>query len=132
MSKPILNKHLDKNGDAHSVASSDKNGFISKEDKEKLDNLADVATSGDFNDLRVDNMESVYRSGKDLNDVFTVLEWKRSDNTLSKKSVLSGGTSPNYTTRTVTLYEQDGVTVKAQFIYTLTYDNGDFISEVLT
>jgi hypothetical protein len=73
----------------------------------------------------------VYKSGKDTNGVFTTVEYKRQDDTLAIKSVLSGGTSPNYTTRTIDYYAIDGVTVEKTTIRTLTYDaDGVLISEV--
>lgn len=72
------------------------------------------------------------RSGKDEEGIFVTLEWKRPDATLFKKSVLSGGASPSYTTRTVTYYESDGTTTKHEDVYTLSYDlDGDLSSEVL-
>jgi hypothetical protein len=75
---------------------------------------------------------NVYRSDKDANGVFVTLEYKRTDGTLFKKSVLSGGTSPQYTTRTVTYYDADGTTVLLTKVYTLTYSGDDLTSEVTT
>jgi hypothetical protein len=74
---------------------------------------------------------NVYKSGKDSNGIFTIVEYKRADGKLFARSVLSGGTSPQYTTRTVTYYAADGTTVLRTDTYTLTYDtDGDLISEV--
>lgn len=74
---------------------------------------------------------NVYKSGKDANGIFTIVEYKRADGTLYAKSELSGGTSPQYTTRTITYYDTDGTTVLRTDTFTLTYDaNGDLISEV--
>jgi hypothetical protein len=74
---------------------------------------------------------NVYKSGKDSNGIFTTVEYKRPDGTLYARSVLSGGTSPQYTTRTITYYAADGITVIRTDPYTLTYDaDGDLISEV--
>lgn len=72
------------------------------------------------------------RSSKDNKGVFTTVTYKRkTDNTLYAKSVLSGGISPQYTTRTVTFYDVTGVTVLATVTYTLNYDlDGDWIGEV--
>lgn len=68
---------------------------------------------------------------KDAEGIFTTVEHRRSDDTLISKSVLSGGTSPLYTTRTITYYELDGTTVKNTFARTLTYDvDGVLVSEV--
>lgn len=73
----------------------------------------------------------VYKSGKDAEGIFTTIEHKRSDNTLAVKSVLSGGTSPKYTTRTITYYGLDGATVEKTTTRTLSYDaDGVLVSEV--
>ncbi|KUO58980.1 MAG: hypothetical protein APF84_05865 [Gracilibacter sp. BRH_c7a] len=75
---------------------------------------------------------SLYKLNKDDSRVFTELQWKREDGTLARKSLLSGGTAPNYTAKTVTYYESDGITVKAARTYALSYDqDNDLISEVL-
>ncbi|KHF26830.1 Phage tail fiber repeat protein [Anoxybacillus sp. BCO1] len=74
---------------------------------------------------------NVYKSGKDSNGIFTTVEYKRSNGTLYARSVLSGGTSPQYTTRTITYYGTDGTTVLRTDTYALTYDtNGELIGEV--
>jgi Phage tail-collar fibre protein len=74
---------------------------------------------------------NVYKSGKDENGIFTIVEYKRADGTLYARSVLSGGTSPQYTTRTITYYDNDGTTVLRTDPYTLIYDaDGDLIGEV--
>lgn len=67
----------------------------------------------------------MYRSGKDANGVFTTVEWKRNDGTLAIKSVLSGGTSPKYTTRTLTYYDTNGTTLLKTTTRTITYDADD-------
>lgn len=74
----------------------------------------------------------VIKSGKDAEGAFTTLEYRRkSDNTLAAKSVLSGGTAPQYTTRTLTFYAANGTTVEKTETYTLSYDaDGDLVSEV--
>lgn len=74
----------------------------------------------------------INKSGKDSNGIFTTVQYRRkSDNTLVAKSVLSGGTSPKYTTRTLTYYGIDGTTVENTIIKTLSYDvDGDLVSEV--
>lgn len=75
---------------------------------------------------------TVTKIGKDANGIFTTVEHRRkSDNKLVRKSVLSGGTSPQYTTRTITYYKKDGLTVEKTETFTLSYDvDGDLISEV--
>lgn len=83
-------------------------------------------------ELQNANALSIVKSGKDNEGIFTTVTYKRkSDNTIFAKSVLSGGTSPQYTTRTLTFYNADGITVKATKIYALSYDtDGDLVSEV--
>lgn len=72
------------------------------------------------------------RSVKDAEGLFTIVTYKRSDNTVYKTSMLSGGTSPQYTARTVKWFDTDGTTILATDVYTLTYDaDGDLLSEVL-
>lgn len=80
-----------------------------------------------------DNMTySTYKLNADSNGIFTEVDYKRKDGTLILKSVLSGGISPNYVTRTETCYATDGTTVTATKVYTLSYNaSGDAISEVL-
>jgi hypothetical protein len=74
---------------------------------------------------------NVYKSGKDSNGIFTIVEYKRADGTLFARSELSGGTSPQYTTRTITYYDTDGTTVLKTDTFILTYDaDGELISEV--
>lgn len=69
---------------------------------------------------------------KDLEGIFTTIEHRRkTDDTLISKSVLSGGTSPKYTIRTVTYYESNGTTVRNTYTYALSYDvDGALVSEV--
>lgn len=71
------------------------------------------------------------KTNKDANGIYTsVGKYRKSTGTLYQLSVLSGGTSPLYTTRTVTNYAEDGITEIAKNIYTLTYDaDGQLISE---
>lgn len=76
---------------------------------------------------------STVRSNKDTEGIFTTISRYRGDSTLYAVSVLSGGTSPQYTTRTETYYESDGVTVDRVYVYALTYDGaGDLVAETLT
>ncbi|MDO0876766.1 tail fiber protein [Anoxybacillus gonensis] len=75
---------------------------------------------------------SKYKSGKDSNGIYTTVEYKRADGTLFARSVLSGGTSPQYTTRTITYYDTDGTTVIDTVTYNLIYDtDGNLKDEVL-
>lgn len=70
----------------------------------------------------------VTRTNKDANGVFTTVEYQRRKNdSLYARDVLSGGTSPQYTTRTVTYFAQDGTTVTKTEVSTITYDaDGDW------
>ncbi|WDU84194.1 hypothetical protein [Caloramator sp. Dgby_cultured_2] len=73
---------------------------------------------------------TVEKSGKDSNGIYTQVDYKRkSTGKLYMRSVLSGGTSPNYTTRTVTVYDENGTTVLKTLTYTITYDSdGNIVS----
>ncbi|WDU82261.1 hypothetical protein [Caloramator sp. Dgby_cultured_2] len=71
------------------------------------------------------------KSGKDSNGIYTQVNYKREDGTLYMRSVLSGGTSPQYTTRTITVYDTDGTTALETITHTLTYDSdGNVVSEL--
>jgi hypothetical protein len=74
---------------------------------------------------------SMERLNKDANDIFIEIRTKRPDGTLYYKSVLSGGTSPKYTTRTSTYYAVDGITATNVKVFTLNYTGDDLTSEVL-
>lgn len=75
---------------------------------------------------------STYKLNPDSEGVFTEIHYKRPDSTLILKSILSGGTSPQYATRTEIEYEQNGTTIKDTRTYTIAYDeDGKVISEVL-
>ena len=93
-----------------------------------LDNL-----SSRVNQLEQENILnlSTIRLNKDSNDVYTEIQYKRVDGTLFMKSVLSGGTSPQYTTRTVTYYGGDGTTVTSTTTYSIGYTGDDLTSEVI-
>ncbi|MED1908535.1 hypothetical protein [Cytobacillus firmus] len=75
---------------------------------------------------------STIKSNKDAEGIYTTVEQRRkTDGTLAVKAVLSGGTSPQYTTRTITYYATNGTTVEKTETYTISYDSdGDLISEV--
>lgn len=72
------------------------------------------------------------KTNKDTNGIFTTITYRRKSNdSLFATSVLSGGTSPSYTTRTVTYYEANGTTVRKTVTFTLSYDaDGVLVSEV--
>lgn len=75
--------------------------------------------------------KSTYNLNLDENGIFTTVEVRHKTGTLYSRSVLSGGTSPQYTTRTESFYADDGTTVLFTQVYTLTYANGRLVSEVL-
>lgn len=129
------------NGDGtHTVVN--KPGTIEEEglvvNAEKLNNIEDgiKTNEGDIESHLNNNtphreIASIERKEKDENDIFTKIEWKRSDGTLFKTSELSGD-SPNYDTRTVKFYEDDGTTVKEEFTLSLSYDEDDvLVDEVI-
>jgi hypothetical protein len=73
------------------------------------------------------------RSGKDANGIFTTVQYFRVGGNLANSSVLSGGTSPQYTTRTFLEYDLDGITVVRTTVYTLSYDiDGALTSEAVS
>lgn len=82
-------------------------------------------------EMEMEQNLTLVRSGQDSYGVFTTLTWKRSDGTTFRTSVLSGGTSPQYTTRTNTYYAANGTTAKKVITHTLGYTNGILTSETL-
>lgn len=79
--------------------------------------------------INYDDM-SKYRSNKD-SGIFKTIIWKDDNDKMRKKSELSGGTAPNFTTRTITYYD-DTETLTDTLVYTLDYDGSDdFTEEVL-
>lgn len=91
-----------------------------------------TSTEKTLNDLVSAKGLSKTRSNKDSFGTFTKITYKRkSDNTLYGTSVLSGGTAPNYTTRTETYYDVDGVTVLKTVTFNVSYDaDGDWTGDV--
>jgi hypothetical protein len=75
---------------------------------------------------------STSKTGLDSNGIYTEIDLKRKDGTLIMKSVLRGGMSPNYTTRTEIYYAQNGTIITNTIAYTRSYDvNGNLASEVM-
>ncbi len=107
-------------------------------DSNKIQNLAtptadsDGATKKYVDDsvgLDYDGMTKEMTS-KDTG-VFKIVTWKDSNNKMRKKSTLSGGTAPEFTTRTVTFYDATETLIDTE-TFTLTYDvDGDLIKEEL-
>lgn len=83
------------------------------------------------NDSRLDQPLSTYRSNLDAMGIYTTTEYKDASGNLRIRSVLSGGTSPEYTTRVETRYLDDGVTVMNTRTWSLSYYNGKLLNEVL-
>lgn len=75
--------------------------------------------------------QAASRSGKDANGIYTTVQYRRADGTLIRSSVLSGGTSPAYTTRTETLFDTDGTTVLQTLVFSLSYTGTDLTAEDL-
>ncbi|KAJ51103.1 hypothetical protein BD780_000225 [Clostridium tetanomorphum] len=67
----------------------------------------------------------------DENGIDTRVEKYRLNGTLLEKSVLSGGVSPNYTTRTITFYTVNGITVTDTIILTQIYFDNEWKGEKL-
>jgi hypothetical protein len=96
----------------------------------ELYNAVEVATEAA---ALVDPGQAASRSNKDGSGLFTTVQYRRADGTLARQSVLSGGTSPEYTTRTETVYATDGVTVLRTIVFALTYSpSGEFLSETVS
>lgn len=74
---------------------------------------------------------SKYKLNKDANGVFTEVQYKRQDGSLYMKDVLSGGTSPDYTTRTQTYYRSDNSVIKETNFKLIRDADGDIVSEVI-
>lgn len=96
----------------------------------KVGNGADLAGTLPYIGARETYFE---RSGKDAFKIFTIVTYYKKNygnNTPYKKSTLSGGTAPKYTTRTVDYYDTAGNVVYSE-VYTLQYDsNGNIVGEV--
>lgn len=92
---------------------------------------ADSFTSHEA-ELMAQRQHTVIKCNKDISGIYTTVTLKRQDDTVYMTSILSGGTSPKYTTRTETYYKTDGVTVDVIGTYTRSYDSDDeLLSEVI-
>ncbi|MBU3098754.1 MULTISPECIES: phage tail protein [Clostridium] len=95
----------------------------------EADNVHSINT---INNAMADNSTySTYKTNVDANGIFTTIQYKRKNGTLILKSILSGGTTPKYTTRTETEYLTDGTTVSVTRVYSITYTLDKVTSEVL-
>ena len=68
------------------------------------------------------NIIRIKRSNPDAYGNYLQVDYYRKNGTLFARSVLSGGTPPQYTTRTITIYDTDGTTVVDSYTFTITYD----------
>jgi len=76
------------------------------------------------------NILRIKRSNPDAYGNYLQVDYYRKDGTLFARSVLSGGTPPQYTTRTITIYDADGTTVVDSYTFSITYDaNGNPVNE---
>ena len=76
------------------------------------------------------NIIRIKRSNPDAYGNYLQVDYYRKDGTLFARSVLSGGTPPQYTTRTITIYDADGTTVVDSYTFSITYDaNGNPVNE---
>jgi len=72
----------------------------------------------------------IKRSNPDAYGNYLQVDYYRKDGTLFARSVLSGGTPPKYTNRTITIYDSNGTTVVDSYTFTITYDaNGNPVNE---
>ncbi|MEM8750431.1 MAG: DUF2793 domain-containing protein [Pseudomonadota bacterium] len=74
---------------------------------------------------------SVTRSNMDTNGLFTTVENYRPDGSLWRRSVLSGGQSPEYAQRDLSVFDATGSTSVAQYTFDLTYANGVLVEETV-
>ena len=76
---------------------------------------------------------TIQKANQDSNGIFKDVTYLNSAGVQVKKSVLSNpDVDGNYLKRTMTLYEQDGVTVMKTITYSLTYNtDGEVLSEVI-
>lgn len=80
----------------------------------------------------IDSSENLrmIKTDKDEHGTYTLVTYRRKNNdTLFGTSRLSGGTGPNYTTRTVSYYDQTGNSVIKQNVFSLVYDSDGLLVE---
>ncbi|MCW6124333.1 hypothetical protein [Clostridium sporogenes] len=120
----------------------DKSEFNSFKDSTESQ-LADIMTKQNENNEQInesiDNIRkelesyNYYAYNKDGEGIFTIVDYKRNDNTLYMKSTLSNPNSNgNYQTNTWNFYNDTGSKIIKTIIWTINYDEeGDIISEVI-
>jgi hypothetical protein len=80
----------------------------------------------------LDCFVSVLKTDKDMNDVFVTTTSKDASGVVRKTSVLSGGASPEYASRTECIYDTDGVATLSERVFEQHYDAGVWIGETLS
>lgn len=128
--KDTVDNHVADKSNPHFVTASQVGAYSKSESDARYEtpdgaqSKVNIATGKSLN---------IYKSGKDTNGIFTTIEWKRSDGTLAKESVLSSpDTKGNYQTQTINYYDIDGTTILTTETYTISYDvEGDVVSEVI-
>lgn len=138
---------LSENKADKNIATPTQDGLMSKSDKIFLNSLTTSRPVIDYQEMnrRVDNVENrvveleentqllnIFKSNKDDNGVFRVIEFDRHDGTLYQRSELI---EPNldglYNKQIVHVYDVDGITIKEEYVYILSYDtDGNVVSEV--
>ncbi|MBM7633819.1 hypothetical protein [Geomicrobium sediminis] len=121
------------------ITQAEREAWNDKETPEKAQEKANQAenSANEYTDnhaqsyIAHDEISNRKRLNKDDSGIFTAIEWRREDDTLAKRSVLSGGESPDYEQRTVTYFGLDGTSIVQTVIYDQLYDDdGDWIEEV--
>lgn len=110
---------------SHAPADAQKNSDVTKSEIEAK--LTGTISSHSHFDSYLDYVTtqdtvSIYKSGLDSNNIYTVIDYKKTGAIMVMKSTLSGGTSPCYTTLTEQHYDNAGSAVVKTIVYTLTYD----------
>jgi len=97
-----------------------------------------IADVSDFPDY-IPFSANLTKSNKDSNGIYKTCTWELpnakvvSGQPAKWTSVLSGGTSPKYTYRTVTVYGSNKTTVLRTYTFSRSYDSdGDLLSETLS
>lgn len=107
--------HIGSGGTAHALATVTKAGFMSEDDKDRMQQLSKKRTGFD----------SILR-------IYTIVSYYRKDGSLFAKSVLSNKVNGLYTVRTLTEYKLDGTSERGKFIFDVTYDSdGTPVDEVM-
>lgn len=112
--------------DAQGTLSGDVAGNLLAQINDLKNDMTDVNAA-------VGNGLNKYKSNKDEREIFTTIEWKRTNGTLAKKSVMSNPDIDGYyQTQTIDYYDASGLVIEKTEVYTIGYDaDGNDNSEVL-